>query len=117
MKFSAVADRIGARLLIPGRDLNISSEQIYAGDRISDLLNAAGEHALLVTNLASTQLMRMAELLDVPGLCMVNAQVPDEDMLRTAREHGTAIMVAPGGLFETCGRLFRCLCGEESAAP
>ena len=82
-------------------------------DRISDLLNAAGECVLLVTNLASAQLMRMAELLDVPAICLVNEQTPDDNMLRTAQEHATAILVSPAGLFETCGRLHRCLTEEE----
>ena len=42
-------------------------EKIYAGDRVSDLLNEASDRTLLVTNLMSLQMIRVAELMDVPG--------------------------------------------------
>jgi hypothetical protein len=113
MRTSELAERAGLRVVTPGRNPSVSGDQVYAGDRISDLLNAAGECVLLVTNLASAQLMRMAELLDVPAICLVNEQTPDDNMLRTAQEHATAILVSPAGLFETCGRLHRCLTEEE----
>jgi len=113
MKLATLAEKIGARLLTPGRNISIAADQVYAGDRISDLLNAAGEHALIATNLASGQLTTMAGLLDVPSVCLVNGQTPDDTMLRSAQEHGTAILVSPAGLFETCGRIYRCLAEEE----
>ena len=49
-----------------------SSTKIYAGDRVSDLLNEASDRTLLVTNLMSLQMIRVAELMDVPGICFVN---------------------------------------------
>ncbi len=116
MRASDLAPRAGLRVVTLGRNPNVSADQVYAGDRISDLLNAAGECILLVTNLASAQLMRMAELLDVPAICLVNEQTPDDNMLRTAQEHATAILVSSAGLFETCGRLHRCL-NEEEQGP
>jgi hypothetical protein len=113
MKLASLAEKIGARRLTPGRNVSVAVDQVYAGDRISDLLNAAGEHALIVTNLASNQLTVMAGLLDVPSICLVNGQTPDDGMLRSAQEHSTAILVSPAGVFETCGRIYRCLTEEE----
>ncbi len=113
MKLTTLAEAIGARLLTPGRGVSPAVDQVYAGDRISDLLNAASDYVLIVTNLASSHLTLMAGLLDVPSVCLVNGQTPDDAMLRTAQEHGTAILVSPAGLFETCGRIYRCLAEEE----
>lgn len=109
MKLEQLAHEISARIFTPGRGLNVEVDQVYAGDRISDLLNAAGDHALLVSNLSSTHLLRVAELMDIPGLCLVGGQTPDESMLAAAAEHGTLLMVSRAGLFETCGRLYRAL--------
>jgi hypothetical protein len=109
MDLAALARVIGAEVVTPGRSVTVDVEGIYAGDRISDLLNAAAENALLVSNLASSHLMRVAELMDVPGICLVRGQMPDPTMIRTATEHGTLLMVSPVGLFETCGRIYRCL--------
>ena len=49
--------------------------KIYAGDRVSDLLDQASDTTLLVTNLMSLQLIRLAELMDVPAVCFVNGAV------------------------------------------
>jgi hypothetical protein len=117
MRLATLADSIGAKILMPGRDVTVGLDQVYAGDRISDLLNEAKDNTLLVSNLASTHLIRVAELMDVPGICLVGGQQPDAAMLATAREHGTLLMVSPAGLFETCGRIHHCLAEEKRSTP
>ncbi|HQL53711.1 MAG: hypothetical protein KA383_07555 [Phycisphaerae bacterium] len=109
MRLDDLAGRIGARVYAPGSGASVDLEQVYAGDRISDLLNAANDHTLLVTNLASGHLTRVAELMDIPGICLVQGQEPDPAMVATARAHGTLLMVSPVGLFNTCGRIHACL--------
>ncbi len=113
MRMDDLAARIGATVFNPGRPATVDVDQVYAGDRISDLLNAAGEHHLLVSNLASAHLLRVAELMDIPGLCLVQGQRPDEAMLAAAREHGTTLMGSPVGLFETCGLIWQALRGSS----
>jgi hypothetical protein len=117
MKLEELAKTIGATVLTSGRGITVEADQIYAGDRISDLLNAAGENVLLVSNLASTHLLRVAELMEVPGICLVGRQQPDAAMLETAKEHGTLLMVSPVGLFETCGRIYQSLTGGLRSSP
>jgi len=117
VRLDEVARRIGAQVLAPGKAVSIELEQVYAGDRMSDLLNAAGDHMLLVSNLASTHLLRVAELMDIPGICLVHGQVPDAAMLRAATEHGTLLMASPFGLFETCGRIYQLLAAEIRSTP
>jgi hypothetical protein len=116
MRLDELAVIIGARVAMPGRRAVVEREQVYAGDRISDLLNAAADHSLLITNLASAHLTRVAELMDIPAICLVGGQLPDEGMLAAAREHGTWLLVAAGSLFETCGRTWAAL-GAEDRAP
>ena len=113
MTLDELARQIGARVLSPGRTVSVDLEQVYAGDRISDLLNAAGDHVLLVSNLASQHLMRVAELMDIPAICLVHNQSPDSAMLETAAEHKTLLMVSKTGLFETCGTIYKTLMAEK----
>jgi hypothetical protein len=117
MKLDDLAKAISAEVLTQGRGVTVEEDQVYAGDRISDLLNAAGENVLLISNLASGHLLRVAELMDVPGICLVGRQHPDAAMLQTAKEHGTLLMVSPVGLFETCGRVYRSLTGGMRSSP
>jgi len=113
MKLEDLALNIGARVVTPGRAGGTEIAKIYAGDRVSDLLNEASDRTLLVSNLASVQMLRVAELMDVPGICFVNDVEPDADVVDLARGNGTLLLVSPAGVFETCGLIYRYLSGEK----
>jgi redox-sensing transcriptional repressor len=113
MKLEDLAHSIGARVISPGRPGSTEIAKIYAGDRVSDLLNEASAQTLLVSNLASVQMLRVAELMDVPGICFVNDVEPDADVVDLARQNGTLLLVSPAGVFETCGLIYQYLSGER----
>lgn len=111
MKLQELARRIGARVLtatLGGGDVT----RIYAGDRVSDLLNEASDKTLLVTNLANLQMVRVAELMEVPGICFVDGVDPGQEIIDLAVDSGTMLMVSPLGVFETCGRIYQLLASE-----
>ena len=113
MKLEDLAHSIGARVITPGRPGGTEIARIYAGDRVSDLLNEASDQTLLVSNLASVQLLRVAELMDVPGICFVNGVEPDAEVVDLARQNGTLLLVSPTGVFETCGLIYQVLSAEK----
>jgi len=115
MKLEELATNIGARVVTPGKPGGTSVAKVYAGDRVSDLLNEASDKTLLVSNLASVQMLRVAELMDVPGICFVNGAEPDTEMVQLARDNDTLLMVSPQGVFETCGLIYQALDGERSS--
>ena len=109
MKLGELAEHIGATIGPGGRDPSSAEvERIYAGDVISDLLREASEVTLLVTSLVSPQLLRVAELMDVPGICFVDGRLPEPDIVAAAAERGIVLLVSPAGLAETRGRLDAC---------
>jgi redox-sensing transcriptional repressor len=116
MRLEELAKDIGARIVTTGRKGGTEVTRIYAGDRVSDLLNEASDTTLLVSNLASVQMLRVAELMDVPGICFVGGIEPDDEVVELARSNGTLLMVSPVGVFETCGLIYRFLGGEEKGA-
>ena len=83
-----LAARIGAKVVVvppaSGKAADIGS--VYAGDRVSDLLNHAGSGTLLVSNLVGSHLVCLAQLLDVPGICLLNDIIPE------ARASGTILI-------------------------
>ena len=66
-----------------------------------------------MSNLASVQMLRVAELMDVPGICFVGGIEPSDDVVELAKANGTLLMVSPVGVFETCGLIYRYLGGEQ----
>ena len=115
MKLEDLAREIGARVLTPGKPGGTDIARIYAGDRVSDLLNEASDKTLLVSNLASVQMLRVAELMDVPGICFVGGIQPAAEVIELAKASGTLVLVSPVGVFETCGLIYRHLGGEPAA--
>lgn len=115
MRFHQLAAQIGARVLTPEQLGDPEIERVYAGDKMSDLLSQAGAKTLLVTSLTGPQLLRLAELMDVPAICLVKGASPDPVLLEAAGQKHTALMISPEGMFETCGRLYVCLGGTGDA--
>jgi hypothetical protein len=114
MTLQVLAEQAGAQLLLPGKRPHDEIARVCAGDRMSDLLEQAGPDALLVTHLANPHLFRMAELMDVPGVCLVLSGQPEPELVRAAEASGTALLVCSAELPETRARLERCL--REGAA-
>jgi redox-sensing transcriptional repressor len=115
MKLDDLARRIGARVLTPG-PVDAKITRIYAGDRVSDLLNEASSTTLLVTNLANLQMLRVAELMEVPGVCFVEGVEPDREVVELASHNHTMLMVSPVGVFQTCGLIYQLLAGTAAGS-
>jgi redox-sensing transcriptional repressor len=109
MRLQELARKIGARILTPHPETAGEVTRIYAGDRVSDLLNEASDQTLLVTNLANLQMVRVAELMEVPAICFVDGVDPAPEIVDLAAENGTLLMVSPLGVFETCGLIYQLL--------
>ena len=66
---------------------------------MSDLLNEASSKTLLVTNLANLQMVRVAELMEVPGICFVDGVEPGQEIIELAhRQRHPADGLPSGGL-------------------
>jgi redox-sensing transcriptional repressor len=113
MKLQELAQKIGALVLTTGESGQRTVTKIYAGDRVSDLLNEASDQTLLVTNLVNVQMVRMAELMEVPGICFVDGIDPGHEVIDLANQNHTLLMVSPLGVFETCGLIYQLLARES----
>jgi len=76
MKMRDLAHGIEARLHPGSGNGDSEIARIYAGDTMSDLIAHAAADTLIVTSLNNAQLARIAELMDLPGICLVNWRAP-----------------------------------------
>ena len=109
MTIRELAEQIGARIVTRSGRPGASIDRVYAGDRISDMLAQTSDSTLVVTNLVGSSLMRVAELADIPAICLLNGKEPEPPIRESAERHGIALFVSPFDMFETCGRLHRAL--------
>jgi hypothetical protein len=115
MKVREIAQRIDARIHPEaGPDLT-DVRRVYGADTMSDLIENASPDTLLVTSLNNTQLARVAELMDAPGICLASGARPSADLCARARAAGTAILTSAHGVAETRRMIEACL--ADAAAP
>ena len=117
MKIEQLASAIEARVINQAGKRNPEVGRAYAGSTMSDLIANASPQTLLVTSLNNPQLVRVAELMDVPGICLVNGCEPAPELISHARGAGTALLVSTSGLRETLARITACLTSEEARQP
>lgn len=99
-----------------GASGSIEIDRVYAGDRVSDLLNQVSATTLLVTNLTNWGIARVVELRDAPAVCLLNGVPPEDALQEVAEEHRVSILVSPHGMLETCGRLYAALWGLKEGS-
>ncbi len=117
VKIEQLARAIEARVVVPSGRGNPDINRIYAGATMSDLIANAGPGTLLVTSLANNQLIRVAELMDVPGICLVDGSEPAADLVSQARSAGTGLLVSRQSGESTCKRAAACLTGKKAPSP
>jgi hypothetical protein len=111
MNLSELARKINARFYPNAGQRCPDARVVHAADTISSLIANASRDTLLVTSLNNNQLIRVAELMDAPGLCLAGGAQPSTELLARASETGAAIMISPFGLEETRRILEECLEG------
>ena len=79
----------------------------YCADLMSDVLSFSVTNSLLITGLTNTQVIRTAEMADLPAILFVRGKFPPPETLQLAQELGIAVMVSPYRMFDCCGRLFQ----------
>jgi hypothetical protein len=114
MLIRQLAEHINARVTSPVAGVDAAIDRVYAGDRVSDMLNQTSERTMVVTNLVGASLLRVAELADIPAICLLNGREPEPPIRQGAERKGIALLVSPFDMFETCGRLHAALRGGHA---
>lgn len=80
---------------------------ILAGDLMSDILVSVEEGALLVTSLATEQILRSADMVGSPAVLLVNDKLPTLGMRALAEELEITLFATPMPMFEACAEISR----------
>jgi hypothetical protein len=101
IKVADIAALTGMQLVSAGSSLEAEVSRVFAADTMSELIAHASPGTMLLTHLDNAQLGRVAELMDVPAICLLDGARPGEDLLGAAATAGAAVLVSPVGLAET----------------
>jgi predicted transcriptional regulator len=92
--------------VLSGRErLGLEVESCFAADLMSDVLAAAPHGALLVTSLASPQMVHTAEVADLAAIVLVAGKRPEKETIAFARQRKLPLLLTGLGMFEACSLL------------
>ena len=117
MEIEQIARDLDTQVLQPGLTGAGGAHSAVASDRMSDLLERATPSTLIVTALATRQVLDMAELMEVPAICVTVTDPVCPIFLAGALRCRVPVILSRLGPDETRRRLQPLLRTSEGAQP
>ncbi|MBR5700880.1 MAG: hypothetical protein IKX47_00325 [Oscillospiraceae bacterium] len=95
-----------ARILCGEELLEEEISSIFASDMMSDILACPDEIECMLTGQVNQQVIRTADMMDIPIIIFVRDKNPQEDVITMATQRGMAVLVTPKGMYKACGILY-----------
>lgn len=106
MKIKEICTLLHAKVLFGEEVLDSEICTAFGCDMMSDALAYVNNRTILITGLCTLQVLRTAEMLDIPAVVFIRGKQPTEDMLELAQENGTCILSTEMTMFNSCGILY-----------
>ncbi|MFZ1036760.1 MAG: DRTGG domain-containing protein [Smithella sp.] len=106
MKLRDVKEILDADVIVGDEKLDIEVTTAFGADLMSDVLSFAKAGCLLLTGLTNTQVVRIANVLDMAAIILVRGKKPPAETMSMAKSLQIPILTTKYILFETAGRLY-----------
>lgn len=106
MKLSEIKEILKADVIVGEDKLDIEVKTAFGADLMSDVLAFAKAGSLLLTGLTNTQVVRIANVLDIAAIILVRGKKPPVETISMASNLQIPILTTKYILFETAGRLY-----------
>lgn len=107
MNLKEIAEILGAEIIASDESSELTVPNAYACDLMSDVLAFCPPGALLLTGLTNIQIIRTAQMLDLPAVVFVRGKKPLEETLQLAKDSNIPVMLTRLSLYESCGLLYK----------
>ena len=106
MRLRQVADILGADILCCRDKLDLEIYYAFSSDLMSDVLSYANKKTLLLTGLINPQVVRTAEMIDMPAIVFVRNKKPGDIIMKLAHENNFVILSTSHSLYTASGLLY-----------
>ena len=106
MTLQEIADLLAAEILVGANQMQKEVTTAFGADMMSDLLAFGKAGGLLLTRMATAQVIRTSEILDLGAIIMVRGKVPSPEVLQLAEELQVPILATEVPQFEASGILY-----------
>ena len=106
MTLDEIHDAIEADICCRPADYDPDLQAGYAADVMSDVLAFAEPGSVLITGLRNLQVIRTAEIQDIPCVIFTRGKIPNADMIALAKTADLCVMCTQLATFTVCGLLY-----------
>jgi energy-converting hydrogenase Eha subunit H len=71
------------------------------------LMHIKDRNTLLLTGLATTQVIYTADVVDIKVIVFVRGKNPDAEVIQLAEQYGIILLLTKLPMFESCGKLYK----------
>ena len=107
MKISEIKSILNAELICGEEFIENEVHTACGSDMMSDVLAYVKDQSVLLTGLVNPQVVRTAEMMDMPCVVFVRGKQPDETIVALAKDRGIVLMTTPHRMFTACGLLYQ----------
>jgi hypothetical protein len=105
MTIQSILKILNARAVNPIREPSGDIQYGFASDLMSDVLTLDSHNVALITGLANIQVVRTAEMSEIPLIILVRNKKATPEMLELATENGIALIEYHGSMFRAVSLL------------
>ncbi|MDL2251299.1 hypothetical protein LJC12_00435 [Odoribacter sp. OttesenSCG-928-J03] len=98
---------LDAKLVCGEHNMDRKIKYAFAADLMSDVLTINTEEMLLITGMANLQVIRTAEMSDIPFILFVRGKNITPEMCELAEENGITLLQSKLSMFKACGELYK----------
>ena len=102
MTMTEVAHVLQAEVLAKGEGMGRMIRHVMASDLMSDVLLVDEDDMLLLTSLASDQVLRTAQIVGAVDVIVVNGKPLPTSMVNVANDLGMSLGISPMTKFDAC---------------
>lgn len=102
-----IVQLLGAACICGKEHLEAPIRHAFAADLMSDVLRLNTENMLLITGMANLQVIRTAEMSDIPFILFVRDKKVTPEMKELAQENGILLLQCKQSMFKVCGELYK----------
>lgn len=106
MTIQDIKDILGARFIMGDEWKDREVHTACGSDMMSDVLAFMKDQSVLLTGLCNLQVIRTAEMMDIVCIVFVRGKMPDDIMIKMAKEREIALLVTGHRMFSACGMLY-----------
>ena len=100
---------LNAEMIVRGEGFLKDIKHVIASDLMSDVLLVDEDDMLLLTSLASDQVLRTAQIVGAVAVIVVNGKSLPSSMKQVARDLGMTLAVSSQSKFDACISIHHCM--------